>query len=178
MESGVPLSPVDRGNVNDGAAARLLHQWCDSLHAQEHADLVDFNDAPVVDQRHLRERLRDDDRGVVNQDVQAAVAVAGLFDQGCPSLLVGDIEMAVRAALKRPRGVLALVIENVGRDDGRPLGREERRLRGPLAAGGASDQGDFVCQSIGHGRLPADWSAVFSSARTPTIGEERGPANM
>ena len=68
-------------------AAWLDHRRRDGLHPEEHADLVDVDDSPVHLQVGVEQLGPLEDAGVVDQYVDATVALDGLAHDLGPLLL-------------------------------------------------------------------------------------------
>ena len=81
--AGGVARPEDRrhaADVDDLAAARLLHRRVDGLRHQEGAGQVPVHDRLPLVERHVLRRLADDDPGVVDQDVDPAEPAEDLGD--------------------------------------------------------------------------------------------------
>ena len=78
-------------DLDDVAAALLLHLGDGELGDVEEARDVDADHGRIVFGGVLRERLGDEDAGVVDQRVDAAEALDGLRDHALGGVPVGDV---------------------------------------------------------------------------------------
>lgn len=124
------------------------HRRRDRAHAEEHADDVHVEHAPEVLERGLGEWCGQEDPGVVEQHVDAAVRLERPGDRGAPVLLAADVvrtraRTVAQLGLQAP-GALAV---GVGQQHERSLLGEAPRGRSADAARGTGDQRDLPLQS-------------------------------
>ena len=94
-----------RGDVDDRAAARLLHRRDRGLAAEERAQRIDVVDPAVFRERAVLDRVAHADAGGIQQAVQAAERLDAGGDRLLPARFVGDVERHEqrRARPARPR---------------------------------------------------------------------------
>ncbi len=136
--------PLDRGDVDDRAAAGGLHRFDRRLHAEEGAGQVDVDDLlPLrhVERADLAERH---DAGVVDQNVELAELVDRGRDRGLPLVGLRDVEVDVACGFTDLVGqCLALLVEDVADHHLGALGNECPGMCGAHAPGAAADQCNF-----------------------------------
>ena len=140
-----------RRDVHDRAAAGPAHRGDGVLRAEEDAAGVDRHHAvPLLDRAILDRDARDDDRGVVDQDVQLAEAPGRGLDRGLPIRFVRDVEVHVDGltAVGADGGLdlLALGVPDVAEDHLRAFAGEGLGLGGALSSRAAADQRDLPVQ--------------------------------
>src|SRR5215813_5761539 len=153
-----------RGDVHDGATAGLAQSWDRVLGAKEHAPGIHGHDlVPLGDRALFDGNTGNHDRGVVDQDVQAAVEADGRLDGTLPVVLAGDVEVHVRrfaaAVANDVLDLLALGIADVAEDDLGAFACERLGFRRALAPRSTADERDLP-HELAHAILPCDldWS--------------------
>ncbi len=81
-----------RADVDDLAAAALLHHRMGGLRTDESAGQVGVEHRAPFGRRVALRRLADRHSGIVDEDVEPAEALDGLVDRRAARILVGDIE--------------------------------------------------------------------------------------
>jgi hypothetical protein len=134
---------LDRGDVDDRAAARFPHRRDHRAHPEERADLVDPDHPLVVGERRVGDRAEVQDARVVDQHVDAPDAGHGVG----PVLLGRDVEVHVLGGVAQlVRQCLAQVVPDVRDVHAGTLRDARAHGRGALATGGAGDQYDLPVQ--------------------------------
>ena len=121
MTAGAADKPHDRADVDDRAAAGLRHLLGRQLGAEKDAGLIDRDDAlPALQAIRIADRAAGDP-GIVDEDVDPAIARQCLRDQGHPFGLAGHVDRrgdafpAGRANVGCNR--LSCVAQDIGNDD-------------------------------------------------------------
>src|SRR5690242_11114811 len=87
------LLAAERGEVDDPAAAVGAHALAGGAAAGEGAAEVDRQHLVPLARLEVPEVAGDGQGGVVDEDVEAALALAGLGDQGVDGVPVGDVDL-------------------------------------------------------------------------------------
>lgn len=90
---------LDRGDVDDRAAARFLHRFDHGADAQKHSGQVDVEDPLPFRKRVVLQGADVDDAGVVDQHIDPAELGQGGGHRRVPILGLGDVEMQVAGRL-------------------------------------------------------------------------------
>ena len=144
MHHGGAAQALDRGDVDDRAAAGRLHRLDRSLHAEERAGQVDVDDLLPLRHVELADLAQRDDAGVVDQNVELAELVDRGGDRGVPLVGLGDVEVDVARGVTDLVGQrLALVVEDVADDHLGALGDQHPRVLCAHAPCAATDQCNF-----------------------------------
>ena len=135
-----------RADIDDLAHAALLHLGVGGMAAQEGAGEVAVHHRVPFGERVLLGLLADAHAGIVDQDVEAAMRLHGVGDQGAAGVFLQDIDRdgaglgAGLLDLLDRRGVLGGVTAR--HDDGGAGARHAERHAEPNAAVAAGDHGD------------------------------------
>ena len=135
----------NRGGVDYRTTATVAQKRQRMLAAQKGALHVDRQMPPHLRQRRLFDRSRDDDSGIVDQDVQLSEPVANHGNGAGPVFVVGDIQVneAGLVAQRGGRGV-AICLCQVGDDHAGALCGEQPRFGQPDPHGPACNQRHFA----------------------------------
>ena len=135
---------IDRGDVDDRPAARLLHRPDDRADAGERSDRVDVEQAAEVGERRVLDRTDVQHRGVVDEDVDAPMTRQHGGHQRLPRSLVGDVESMEHRALAQLGGDgTTFVLEEIGDHHVRAIVDESPSGHRTRAARGTGDDGDL-----------------------------------
>src|SRR5205085_3480353 len=119
---------VDRGDVDDRAAASRGHGLDHRPHPEEAADLIDVDDGHVVGQCRVDDGGRAQDGGVVHEHLEVAELGSG-GDGSRPVGFLGDVDVDVDGGTADVGGdLLALVVQHIADDDGSPFAGEQASL--------------------------------------------------
>src|ERR1700690_1359958 len=124
------------------------------LHAEKHAIEIYRLLAAPVGEWHRQDRAGDGDSGVVDEYLEFSEPRADFRDHAYPGIFAGDIVVQIDSvaagALDRGNTILALVVLDIGDDDGRALLGEQERRRAANTAGAATHECDFSFDAIHH----------------------------
>ena len=135
---------LDRGDVDDRSAARRLHRFDRSLHAEERARQVDVDDLLPLRHVELADLAEGDDAGVVHQNIELAELVDRGGNRGVPLLGRRDVEVHIARGVTDLVGQrLALLVEDVADHHLGALGHQSPRVLGAHAPSAATDQCNF-----------------------------------
>ena len=140
-----------RAGVDDVADALRDHDRIDGGDAVDHAADVDVDDAAPVLRRHVARVAGDEDAGVVEEIVDAAVLRGNVLENARESVRIADVEphRRRRASGKGRDFTLRLLGVDVGKEDS-PATTHELLSDGQADAGGTA--GDDGClRREGHG---------------------------